>query len=411
MLNIESMLQSPDLLRNRYPLYAQMRQLQPVLNIPDYQIWLLFRYDEVRTALSDYENFSSDFRRSGMSMDEDAFKAMVQRQENSGLGSSLITTDPPMHRQLRDLVVRAFTPKAVEALEPRIRELANEMIDAAIQTGQIDLIKDLAYPLPVIVIAEMLGIPPEDRDQFKHWSDLIVASADRLLVETDDAESNAQWDANRQMSEYFRRIIAQRRADPRDDLISALIAAELNGERLSENNVLAFCMLLLIAGNVTTTNLIGNGMYALLEHPQEMDRLRGDLSLMPSAIEEVLRYESPVQSIFRFAINDVEIGGQTIRRGDRVMSFIGSANRDETKFPEADRFDITRQPNPHIAFGFGVHYCLGAPLARLEGRVALTALLQRLENIERVDDTPLELAKGILIHGVASLPLRFTEST
>ncbi len=408
MLNMQSIFQSPELLRNRYPLYAQMRQSQPVLNIPDYQLWLVFGYDDVRTVLSDYENFSSDFSRAHAVMNEEAFRAMAQRGINSGEGRTLIMTDPPMHRQLRDLVSRAFTPKAVEALEPRIKALTNEMIDAVIDSGRMDLIRDLAYPLPVIVIAEMLGVPPKDRDQFKRWSDLIVASADQFFVEVNDREANAQWEASRQMREYFRKIIAQRRAKPRSDLVSGLIAAEVDGQRLSEANLLAFCTLLLIAGNVTTTNLIGNAMRALLEHPQEMQKLRADMSLLPSAIEEVLRYESPVQSMFRFAARDIEFHGQRIQRGDRVMAFIGSANRDEGKFPNADQFDITRQPNPHMAFGFGIHYCLGAPLARLEGRIALTAILDRLQNIERVDDKPLDLAKGLLLHGITSLPLRFT---
>jgi cytochrome P450 len=407
MLNMQTILQSPELLRNRYPLYAQLRQAQPVLNIPDYNLWLVFGYDDVRTVLSDYENFSSDFARAHAVLDEQMFQAMAQRGINAGEGRTLIMTDPPIHRQLRDLVTRAFTPRAVEALEPRIRELSNEMIDSVIDNGRFDLIKDLAYPLPVIVIAEMLGVPAEDRERFKRWSDLVVASADQFFVDVNEREANDQWEAGRQMREYFRKIIAQRRAKPRSDLVSALIAAEVDGQRLSEANLLSFCTLLLIAGNVTTTNLIGNAIHSLLENPQEMERLRADLSLMPSAVEEALRYESPVQSMFRFAARDVELRGQHIQPGDRVMAFIGSANRDETKFPNADRFDITRSPNPHMAFGFGIHYCLGAPLARLEGRIALTALLERIKNVERVDDKPLDLAKGLLLHGVTSLPLRF----
>jgi cytochrome P450 len=410
MLNIQSIFQSPELLRNRYPLYAQMRQAQPVLNIPEYQLWLVFGYDDVRTVLSDYENFASDFRRASSMLGEAEFQALTQTGINSGEGRSLIMSDPPVHRQLRDLVTRAFTPKAVEALEPRIQVLTNEMIDAVIDTGRLDLIKDLAYPLPVIVIAEMLGIPAEDREQFKQWSDLMVASADQFFVDVPEREMNAQWEAGSQMRAYFRKIIAQRRTKPHNDLVSALIAAEINGQRLSEANLLGFCTLLLIAGNVTTTNLIGNAMHALLDNPQEMQRLRADLSLMPSAIEEALRYESPVQSMFRFAARDSEFHGQHIQRGDRIMAFIGSANRDESKFPDADKLDITRQPNPHMAFGFGIHYCLGAPLARLEGRIALTALLERLQNIERIDDKPLDLAKGLLLHGFTSLPLQFTAS-
>jgi cytochrome P450 len=247
----------------------------------------------------------------------------------------------------------------VANLEPRIRQLTHEMLDRVVETGQIDLVSDLAYPLPVIVIAEMLGVPPEDRARFKAWSDEVVKSADGVILDREAAGEDDDMDMSDMagsMRPYFQEIIARRRVEPRDDLISGLVAAEIDGERLTEHDVLSLCSLLLIAGNVTTTNLIGNAMLTLLKHPEQMARLHADLSLLPNAIEEVLRYRSPVQFMFRVAAQDVELGGHPIQAGARVIAFIGSANRDESKFAHANQFDITRSPNPHLAFGLRVHY-------------------------------------------------------
>ncbi|MDB4896024.1 MAG: cytochrome [Firmicutes bacterium] len=290
------------------------------------------------------------------------------------------------------------------ALEPRIEAIANELLDQVEASGQLDLIQDLAYPLPVIVIAEMLGIPAQDRDRFKHWSDEITASADSLLG---DSGAHGQQ-AQAEMAAYFRDIIAQRRAQPQDDLISALLAAELNDEKLSEADVVSLCWLLLVAGNETTTNLIGNAVLSLLEHPEEFARLRSNPALLNTAIEETLRYRSPVQFMFRVTKVDAELGGQTIPAGSMVMAGIGSANRDEAKFSDPDRFDIARDPNPHIAFGHGNHFCLGAPLARVEARVALTAIFDRLGDLRRANDDQLVPPKGFAVHGVKHLPLLFT---
>ncbi len=408
-MNLSAFL-SPDVLRNRYPLYAQMRQFQPIMFLPDYRLWLAFRYDDVRNILSDYETFSSDFTRTEPEIRD--LEQSIQNQTGRPMGASLIISDPPIHRKLRDLVTRAFTPKAVDNLEPRIEELSHEMIDAVIERGEFDLIRDLAYPLPVTVIAEMLGVPAEDHAQFKRWSDQVVASADLFLLRAQDEERQKQHDESRaaslELRDYFKKIIKERRAHPQDDLISSLIAAEIDNERLTEQDLLGFCTLLLIAGNVTTTNLIGNAIITLLDNPDELARLRADMNLLPSAIEEALRYTSPVQSMFRLVMRDINFGGQEMHAGDRVLVWMGSANRDESKFPDADSFDITRQPNAHIAFGFGIHYCLGAPLARLESRIVLKALLDRMQNLERVNDELLEVAESILLNGVTTLPLRFT---
>ncbi|MFD7523346.1 cytochrome P450 [Paenibacillus chitinolyticus] len=386
---------SPDFLRNPYPLYAQFRQNQPVMFMEPLGIWSVFDYEHVKQVLFDHARFSSEFR--------PKFEEGTEQEQRGG-GFSLITMDPPRHTQLRTLVSKAFTPKAVAALESRIAAITHELLDQVSETGRIDLIRDFSYPLPVIVIAEMLGIPSEDREQFKHWSDEVVASADSVV----GATNSESQQAHEEMNAYFRKIIALRREEPRDDLISALLAAEESNTHLSEGDILSFCALLLVAGNETTTNLIGNAVLSLLENPDQLAKLRARPDLLPSAIEEVLRFKSPLQAMFRTAARDVEIGGQVIPAGSRVVAWMGSANRDAGKFADADQFDIARESNPHIAFGHGMHFCLGAPLARLEARVALQAVLERLPELARADQDPLTPARGFIVHGVSSLPLTFT---
>jgi cytochrome P450 len=373
----------PEQKLNPYPMYAMMRASQPVFYVEPLGIWTVYRYDDVKSVLSDYGRFSSQIM---------------------GVERSLITSDPPRHTKLRGLINKAFTPAKVAAMEPRIRELTAELLDQATAagTGTLDVVRDLAYPLPVIVIAELLGIPAAERDRFKHWSDAVVESADNAVMQGAAGSGDQEW---AEMAAYFRDVIAERRQSPGTDLISGLLDAELDGDRLSETDLLNFCWLLLVAGNETTTNLIGNAVMTLLEFPDQLARLRQDPSLLPSAIEEALRYRSPVQSMFRCAKEQVEVGGTTLPAGSRVVAFIGSANRDPERFPEPDRFDITRDPNPHIAFGHGVHFCLGAPLARLEARVALGALLERFARIEPAWGK-LEPARGFIVHGVTSLPVR-----
>lgn len=384
---------SLELRLNPYPMYALMRQHMPAFMEPNSGVWSVFRYDDVKTVLTEHGTFSS------------GYGEVHARQNGSRMHDSMIGADPPAHTRLRALVSRAFTPRAVANLAPRIKQLTDQLLDQVIETGQLDLVHDLSAPLPVMVIAEMLGIPPADYRQFKDWSDQIVASSN-LMVQNDAVAASSRT-AMHEMYDYFARIIAQRRVEPRDDLISGLIAAELDGERLSEQDIFSFCWLLLVAGNETTTNLLSNAIITLLEHPDALAQLRSDLSLLPSAIEEVLRYRSPVQAMFRFTKREVEVAGQTIPAGKMVLAWIGSANHDESKVSNADAFDLRRDPNPHIAFGHGVHFCLGAPLARLESRIALTEMLTRLKNLERADDVPLEPVEGFIVHGVKRLPLRF----
>ncbi len=393
-----SMMFPPELQLNPYPMYRMMRENQSVNYLEPFNIWMVLGYDDVRTVLSDHARFSSQF--GGIV----PAQAAGDPSTMSRMASSLITSDPPRHTMLRNLINRAFTPRAVAALEPRIEAIANELLDQVAASGQIDLVHDFSYPLPVIVIAELLGVPAADREQFKHWSDAVVESAD-VMVGGSAARGES---VTQEMFAYFRGIIEQRRAEPQDDLISALLAAEVEGEKLSERDVLSLCWLLLVAGNETTTNLISNAVLSLLEHPEELARLRANPELLPTAIEEALRYRSPVQFMFRVTKADVELGGQTIPAGSMVLASIGSANRDEAKFPEPDRFDIARDPNPHIAFGVGIHFCLGAPLARLEARVALEAVLRRLPDLRRANDDQLVPARGFVVHGYKSLPLVFT---
>ena len=366
---------------NPFPWYRFMRESQPIRYEPRYGGWQVFRYDEVLRVLSDYAVFSSAFGGQGP------------------LGSSLISMDPPRHRQLRNLVTQAFTPRAVAQLSGRITAIVNDLLDRVIATGRMDVIDDLAYPLPVIVIAEMLGIPQEDRQRFKIWSDAVVGAS---YPEGGNPQA--------EMSAYFLNMIEQRRHEAKDDLITALLNAQIDGQHLNQQELLGFCILLLVAGNETTTNLVGNAFLCFDEHPEVMEQLRAEPALMPGAIEEVLRYRSPVQFMSRRAIADITLEGHNIRADQEVLAWIGSANRDERQFPNPDLFDIKRTPNRHIAFGHGIHFCVGAPLARLESKIALTLMLERLQEIKRVRSVPLQATGSAVVYGVQHLPITFERS-
>ncbi|MDB4896775.1 MAG: cypA9 [Firmicutes bacterium] len=397
-----SVFPAPDERANPYPFYASMREKNAVAHDPKQGFWSVFHYGDVKQVLSDYEAFSSEFRK--MRGARLGAEAMAQ---GPNLGSSLIGSDPPRHRHLRDLISRAFTPRAVANMELRIAAIADEMLNKVAKQGHMDLVADLSDPLPVIVIAEMLGVPSEDRVQFKRWSDQVVGGSDNLFQESPPAGVRPSEAAMKEMSAYFRSIIDDRRMQPRDDLISELVSAEIEGQRLSEEDLLSFCMLLLIAGNVTTTNLVTNAVLCFLRYPEELERLRANPALLPSAIEEVLRFESPVQAMARITTRDVTLSDRTIPAGERVIAWIGSANRDGAHFDEPDRFDVARSPNPHIAFGYGLHYCIGAPLARLEAKVALGAMLERFDAIKLATPEPLEATKGFILHGWQNVPLQF----
>ena len=372
--------------------YRMMRATQPVAKDQNWEnAWHVFRYADVARVLSEYATFSSDGQR------------MAQFEgEADPIESSILRMDPPRHRQLRNLVSQAFTPRIVAQLEPRITAITHELLDhVAAASGHMDMIGDLAYPLPVTVIAELLGIPAQLREDFKRWSDAIIAGEEGLSEE----ERHALFQEIRGMYGYFTQVLEERRQHPQNDLISALLVTEVDGERLSDTELLGFCALLLVAGNETTTNLLGNMVLCFDENPGVVERLRANRALIPGAIEEALRYYSPVKAMTRITTTETLIGGQRIGPDQFVVAWIGSANRDEAEFADADRFDIERDPNRHVAFGRGIHFCLGAPLARLEAKVALNAMLDRLPGRWQVVDEPLQMIKSFIVFGTRKLPM------
>jgi cytochrome P450 len=386
---------------NPFPFYSNMRKNSPVEYNEKSDLWNAYRYNDVKMIITNYVGFSSDFIK----------LLAMQYPDRTFFRRSLLSSDPPLHRHLRSVISSAFSTTSIERLEPRIKNITNGMIDRVIEKGSMDLVRDLSYPLPVTVIAELLGIPAEDRDTFKRWADRLLKSIDDS-VETGARRNEELEQIQNEMDDYFQVIIKEKKEKPGDDLVTRLIKAETDEKRLSEEDILSFCALLLQAGHITTVNLINNCILSLLEHPQQLKKIQNDdnsPSLVASAIEETLRYRSPVQALVRFATKDIEVAGKTIKSGQRVIAWIGSANHDETIFSNPEEFNVVRSPNPHIAFGAGIHLCLGAPLARLESKVAIQILLSRLQNLELGDDIRnLEpVSSSVLFYGVKSLPLLF----
>jgi cytochrome P450 len=346
---------------------------------------MVFDYDGVKRLLTDHAAFSSRYG-----------------------PDWLIFADPPRHTKLRALISQAFTPRSVANLEPRIRELSRDLLDSIIERGEMDLAADYSVPLPTLVIAEMLGIPAASRPRFTRWNDVLLDMSYTIPGGGDEAGVVAAFEAaTAEMGDYLAGLLDERRARPKDDLLTRLVQAEVDGERLTHEEILGFFQLLLLAGSETTTNLVNNAVLCFAEHPDQLDRLRGRMDLLPSVIEEVLRYRSPLQWMYRVPTRDVELHGQVIPAGKLVLAMIGSANRDPRQFPDPGRFDITRDPNPHVAFGHGVHFCLGAPLARLEARIALADLLGRLKGLALASGEPWQPRKGLHVHGPIRLPVRF----
>ena len=405
-----------------YPAYAELRRHAPVHRIEKSGAWAISRYADVSFVLRHPELFSSSAMRTmmatGFSSSAGASGMGLAGVDAARLGEllrtlpmsvtemlrarSLISADPPVHGPLRSLVNRGFTPRRIAELEPRIREIARASLEDVGEKGELDLVEDFAIPLPVTVIAELLGVEPERKEDFKRWSDCAVAGATGA---SGGLRPETLFQAFSELGAYMTGVIEARRSDPRDDLISTLIRAE-NGEAgLTPVEIVMFTLLLLVAGNETTTNLLGNAMLALLAHPRELARVQRDPSLIPLLVEEALRFDGPVQFVMRSATRDVEIAGARIPAGATVMPLIGSANRDEAQFADPDRFDVARNPQGHIAFGLGIHFCLGASLARLEARVALEELLTRFSRFERLEPG-VEYIDSFLVRGPKHVRLR-----
>jgi pimeloyl-[acyl-carrier protein] synthase len=385
----------PAFVADPYPTYRRLRAEDPVHHSP-LGFWVLTRYEDVITALRDPR------------LAKEAIAAFVAARFGSpvpAMGLSMLDRDPPDHTRLRSLVSKAFTPRVVEGLRPRIQQIVDGLLDRAEDAGSMDLVEEFAYPIPVNVICEMLGVPVEDHERFKAWSLDIARGLDSVLLPPDSDVPRRSVASRNALASYFRELIARRRTALRADMLSGLIAAEEAGDKLSENELLATCILLLIAGHETTVNLIGNGMLALLRHPDQLRRLRENPGLIGSAVEELLRYDGPVQRTARIPSEDVVIDGRSIAKGEMVMPFIGAADRDPAQFPDPDRLDITRGDNRHIAFGWGIHFCLGAPLARVEGQIAINTLVRRFPKLALATDTP-EFRQSLTLRGLKSLPVR-----
>lgn len=389
-----------------YAVYAELRERNPVHRSP-LGFWVFTRHADCLAVLRDRRS-SSDAR----TADPERLSALrsIDPGDLSGGASEILAEmapflfrDPPDHTRLRGLVQKAFTPRVVEGLRPRIAEICEELVSDMLERGEADLVADFAYPLPVQIIVEMLGVPAEDHERFRDWSDALARGLDPDFL-LPEAAVHERLAGILNFVQYFAGLINERRDRPGDDLLSKLIQAEEQGDALSQGELLSTCILLLVAGHETTVNLISGGALALMEHPDEQARLRADQRLMRVAVEEMLRYVSPVQLTGRVASEAMEVGGVELAPGEFSMLLIGSANHDPDAFEQPEHFDVGRNDNPHLGFGFGLHHCLGAPLARLEAQIALDTLLRRVPTLELRADS-LAHKDNIVLRGLASLPV------
>ena len=402
----------PEFCANPFPTYHYLRTHHPVYYRHSKGDWILTRYADIVTVLGDVRfGFPDSVACRAVELeweqlihlDHSASRLAKLRQKSHDLRKLWLSLrNPPDHTRLRGLVHHAFTRRPVADLVPQIQTIINDLIDRVQAAGEMDIMADLAYPLPVTVISEILGLPVEDREQFKQWSRDLATSID---IETTPVTRERGIMAIVAFTDYFRRLIAKRQKCPQGGLLDALIRAQAQG-KLSTDELLANCALLLFTGHETTQHLIGNGMLALLHHPDQLQLLRENAALIETGIEELLRYDSPIQFVSRTALVDTEICGKLIQAGQQVVLLLGAANRDPDQFPDPDRLDITRQHNPHLAFSHGIHYCLGAQLARVEAQIAVSTLVRRLPHLALQTDFP-ERHKGSRIRGLKTLPVVF----
>ena len=384
---------APEFRADPYPFYEMLRSYAPVFYWETWGIWFLTRHDDCNALLRDNRLGHGE-----LFEPPPAQRPLFEMQSRW-----MLVKNPPDHTRLRSLVHKAFTPRMIERLRDTIQDITDRLLNEVQDKGEMDLIAALAYPLPVTVIAAMLGVPTADHDRFHGWSNALARSLD---LTDDPAVYDRAAAAAVEFTDYMRELVDERRARPQDDLLSALIAAEEAGDRLTTEELYATCTLLLTAGHETTINLIGNGTLSLLRHPDQMQKLKEEPGLIATAVEELLRYDSPVQLTSRVALADVEIRGQTLRAGQQVSFMLGAANRDPEVFAKPDRLDVGRKPNPHLAFGSGIHYCLGAPLARLEGQIAIKTLLRRMPGLALAIDSP-QYNDNYVLRGLAALPMTF----
>ena len=389
----------PEVLADPYPLYHRLRTEDPVHWDPFLHVWVVTRYRDVVRVLHD---FSADrtpspeqLTRMGLAELNPIAQVMVKQ---------MLFLDAPAHTRIRSLAAHAFTPARVEVLRAHIREITDRLLEPVLPAGRMDVIADLAEPLPCIVTAEMLGVPVEDHRRLKSWSQDFAEMLGNFQHNPDHAPKIVR--AVEEMTAYFRSAMRDQRKRPREGLVSTLMNAEVGGDRLTEEEVIANCIVTMVGGQETTTNLIGNGVLSLLRHPEELAKLRSDLSLIPSAVEELLRYESPSQHTGRLAPADLELSGRRILRRQAVIAVMGAANRDPDRFPDPDRLDITRQDNRHVAFGWAAHFCFGAPLARIEGQIALEAMLRRMPGLA-LEPVRLVWRTNLGLRGLEALPVTF----
>jgi len=400
--SVDQLLVSPEIFSDPYPIYHQLREQDPVHWSEVWGCWVLTRYADVIDVLRDYRRFTNVGRIASF-LDQLPADVRAQIQplyDNFTVG--MPNTDPPEHTRVRGLVNKAFSARVVEGMRPRVQQIVDDLLDQAKGGGGMEVIGSFAYPLPAIVIAETLGVPAEDRDRFKAWSDDIVAfhGTGRPHSETIMKSTAALLETKA----WLLRLIEARRKQPEDDLISALVAAEERGDMLSETELVATCITLLTAGHETTTGLVGNGLLALLRHPDQLRKLRENPALIGTAVEEFLRFDTSFLRAWRLTAEDVEIGGKQIPKGQTLSLMLGAANRDPAQFEDPDRLDITRDPNLHTSFGWGIHFCAGAPLARREAEIAFTTLLHRFPHL-KLDEEGVEWQQNNTFHNLKSLPV------